>query len=205
MTTTSDDTENTGSRTLDDVGEWLFKMRDYTPIPLMMLLLFTADATVISATIGTLLVVLGELIRLSSVAFIGSVSRTRNTETTGGNLIDTGPYGWVRNPLYVGNFFITFGLAVYGNVFLVVIITIIAFALQYYAIVKHEENLLIRSFGEVYDDYMQRVPAWVPKQNIGAPSSWDWPTDFAKAIRSEKRTMTAIAFMLIALMLVNIT
>src|SRR5690606_31514307 len=116
----------------------------------------------------------------------------------------TGPYGWVRNPLYVGNFFITFGMALYGNVFLVIAITVIAFGVQYYAIVKHEEGLLLRSFGDQYADYMRRVPAWFPKQPIGAPTTWDWPSDWAKAMRSEKRTVTAIALMLIALMLTSL-
>ena len=55
-------------------GQWFFKNRDYTPIPLILLLLLFGDPNVRS-DLGLLLVVLGELIRVYSVSFIGSISR----------------------------------------------------------------------------------------------------------------------------------
>ncbi len=69
----------------------------------------------------------GELLRLYAVAFIGSVSRTRS-ESTGAQVVTTGPFGYVRNPLYVGNFLITMGVTVYGGRAWFVAITAIAFS-----------------------------------------------------------------------------
>ena len=183
-----------------DVGKTLFEWRDYTPIPLILLAVFLADASAESATFGTLIVVFGELIRIYSVSFIGTISRTRNTETTGGNLITSGPFGWVRNPLYVGNFFIVLGVAVYSASLALVIITVLAFAIQYYAIVKYEESLLERRFSQTFRDYMQAVPAWVP-QNIPPLSEWEWPDTFSPALKSERRTLTAIAAILVVLLI----
>jgi protein-S-isoprenylcysteine O-methyltransferase Ste14 len=185
-----------------DIGEKLFEWRDYTPIPLIVLVLFTADPSVRSATLGTLLVVLGELIRVYSVAFIGMVSRTRNTGTAGASLITTGPFAHVRNPLYVGNFCITLGMAAYSGVTWLVLLTIVLFAFQYYCIVKHEERLLIARFGREYEDYMQRVPAWVPTR-MPKLETLEWPESFSKALRSERRTLAAIALMLLALALLS--
>ena len=58
-TVASDDHEST----FVEIGEKLFEWRDYTPIPLILLVLFFATPSTASATLGTLIVVLGELIR----------------------------------------------------------------------------------------------------------------------------------------------
>lgn len=187
-----------------EIGEKLFKWRDYTPIPLIVLVLFVAEPGPRSATIGTLLAVFGELIRIYSVAFIGSVSRTRNTATVGGGLISRGPFSYVRNPLYVGNFLITVGVATFSGVTWIVLLTIVLFAFQYYCIVKHEERLLIQKFGREYEEYMETVPAWIPAR-LPSLETLEWPETFSPALRSERRTLAAIGVMLLALMLVSTT
>jgi protein-S-isoprenylcysteine O-methyltransferase Ste14 len=183
-----------------ELGEMLFQWRDYTPIPLIILLMIIAEPSVQSATLGTLIVVFGELFRIYSVAFIGGVSRTRS-ESLGARLIQEGPFRFVRNPLYIGNFFIVLGLVVYGGVAWFAVLTLIAFAVQYYAIVHYEERLLQESFGTAYTEYCQNVPQWVPS-TAALGESWDMPVDgFGAAVRSEKRTLTAIAVLLLLLML----
>lgn len=195
-----DDTEHPkrSSSQAVEVGAKLFKLRDYTPIPLIVLLLVFAHPGVRTATLGTLLVVLGELIRIYSVAFIGTISRTRGLSTTGGALVTTGPFGVVRNPLYVGNFFITLGILVFGGSLGVLVVGVLLFAAQYYFIVKFEEDLLLQKFGRQYDDYRAAVPAWFPRRMPGL-NEIEWPTDYSHALRSERRTLTAIVAMLVVL------
>ena len=188
--------------TFIDIGAKLFELRDYTPIPLIVLVLFAAEPSARTATLGTLLAVFGELLRIYAVSFIGSVSRTRNTSSAGAALVTTGPFGWVRNPLYVGNFFITTGVAAFSGVTWLVILTIALFGFQYYCIVKYEEKLLVSKFGPAYEDYMQRVPAWIPSR-FPSLESLEWPETFTPALRSERRTLAAIALMLLALSLVS--
>lgn len=185
---------------MTEIGEKLFQLRDYTPIPLILLMLIAANPSVRTATIGVLLVVFGELLRIYSVAFIGSVSRTRNLSTTGGALVSTGPFGLVRNPLYVGNFFITFGLAVFGGVFWLVVLTVLAFAFQYYCIVRFEERLLVQKFGREYEDYRNTVPAWIPS-HLPSLETLPWPDTFSPALKSERRTLATIGAMILALLI----
>jgi protein-S-isoprenylcysteine O-methyltransferase Ste14 len=185
-----------------EIGEKLFQWRDYTPIPLIIVLLFAARPNAASATVGTLIIVFGELIRIYSVAFIGSVSRTRNVATVGGGLITSGPFAVVRNPLYVGNFFICFGIAVFSGKPWLVVLTALLFGLQYYAIVRHEERLLVSRFGRDYEAYMGAVPAWVPA-SLPALESIEWPASFSPALRSERRTLTAIFAILLVLILLH--
>lgn len=203
----SDDLSNSVVNPSDDsessfvgIGEKLFELRDYTPIPLIVIVLFAAEPSVRTATLGTLLAVMGELFRIYSVAFIGSVSRTRNTSSTGSALITSGPFSWVRNPLYVGNFFITFGMSVFSGVPWLMLLTVLAFAFQYYCIVKYEEKLLVERFGAEYQQYMQRVPAWLPSR-LPSLAEVEWPETFSPALKSERRTLAAVALMLFALMI----
>jgi len=173
-----------------ELGEWFFKARDYTPVPLILLLLFLGEPSVKSATIGMLLIFVGELSRIYSVGFIGTVSRTRS-QSTGQRLISEGPFAFVRNPLYLSNFMIVLGFTVFGGKLWLMGLTVLLFLVQYYFIVAYEENLLVAKFGEEYEDYMLRVPRWIPER-LPSLDTVVWPDTFTPALKSEKRTLTTI-------------
>lgn len=183
------------------LGAALFKYRDYTPIPLILMILIFAEPTVTTAVLGLISVFLGELTRVYSVAFIGSISRTRK-DRTGGRLIKEGPFSFVRNPLYVGNFFITLGVAIFAGSSALVALTVALFAFQYYFIVQYEEELLRKTFGQDYDDFCREVPAWFPKKRFEI-EKLEWPSSFSAAIKSEQKTLMAIAFMIGSLCLLS--
>ncbi len=174
----------------ESLGQKLFRLRDYTPIPLLLLLFLVGTPTVLTAILGTLLIVGGELFRIYSVSFIGGVSRTRSL-SVGEQLVTSGPFAWVRNPLYIGNFFITLGFAVYSAKLWFIVLAVAFFAFQYYFICQYEERLLDQKFGTVYFEYKAKVPSWIPK-SIPALDDIEWPASFSAAIRSEKRTLSSI-------------
>lgn len=180
-----------------EMGERLFKWRDYTPIPLLLLMFVTAEPNKISTTIGTAVIILGEVIRIYSVSFIGSISRTRK-ESLGHNLISSGPFRYVRNPLYVGNFLITMGFATYAAQPWFIVFAALAFGFQYYCIVKYEETLLVARFGEEYELYCRQVPAWIPR-TLPSLDNIEWPTNLSAAMRSEYRTFLAILAVFVVL------
>lgn len=190
------------SDSLIKLGQKLFELRDYTPIPLVLIMLGLSEPSASSATIGTIVVMLGELLRIYSVAFIGCLSRTRNVKTTGGDLITHGPFGIVRNPLYCGNFLITIGFAIYGGKFWIIVLATAMFVFQYYAIVAFEESLLKARFGGEFEAYKKLVPAWIPKR-WPELTELEWPQTFTPALRSERRTLTGIVVMLLLLMFVG--
>lgn len=179
------------------IGEWFFRYRDYTPIPLIILLLFLGNPSVFSSTLGLLVIIFGELFRIYSVGFIGSVSRTRS-DSTGQRLVVRGPFAYVRNPLYVGNFFISMGFAIFSASFTIMILTAVLFAVQYYFVIRYEESILTQKFGEEYEKYRRQVPAWIPSE-LPSLNKLDWPREFSSALKSEKRTLTAI-FTLLAIL-----
>lgn len=74
-----------------------------------------------------------------------------------------GPYGWVRNPLYLGTYFMAIGTALaIENAVLFLAMTII-FAAIYHYIILDEETKLARIFGKSYALYCVQVPRFFPR------------------------------------------
>jgi protein-S-isoprenylcysteine O-methyltransferase Ste14 len=78
-------------------------------------------------------------------------------------LVVQGAYRWVRNPMYVAVLSVILGQAlVFGSSLL------IGYALLFWVIVHTfvifvEEPSLREQFGSSYDDYLHRVPRWIPR------------------------------------------
>jgi len=182
-----------------DIGEKLFRARDYTPVPFLILALLFERPKVGCVTLGCFFVVLGELIRIYSVSFIGGISRTRKG-SLGGKLVTEGAFAYVRNPLYVGNFFIILGVCLFSSVPWLIVLGISFFIAQYYFIVQYEETLLEERFGDEFFVYKMNVPAWIPN-HLPSLDEIQWPESLSPALRSEKRTFLAIAAVLLLMVL----
>jgi Putative protein-S-isoprenylcysteine methyltransferase len=78
-------------------------------------------------------------------------------------LVITGPYRYVRNPIYVGVMLIFLGHFLWFGYWALLIYTVLAFIGVHIFIVLYEEPTLKRKFGAVYEDYLKRVPRWIPK------------------------------------------
>jgi protein-S-isoprenylcysteine O-methyltransferase Ste14 len=76
-------------------------------------------------------------------------------------IVDTGPYRFTRNPIYLGMFLGLAGLAIASdNLWLAA--TLVPFALVIrYGVVAREEAYLERKFGDVYRHYRARVRRWL--------------------------------------------
>ena len=146
-----------------DWGEWTFRNRSWLPVPL------AAGVVVLGHHLhplhrvvagGLALETLGETIRLWAVRHIGVISRTRAGRV--GPLITSGPYGLVRNPLYVGNWCLWTGVVICSGALWMLPLVWTLFAVQYALMTSYEERLLQTRHPD-YADYMRRVPAWIPR------------------------------------------
>jgi protein-S-isoprenylcysteine O-methyltransferase Ste14 len=87
---------------------------------------------------------------IATVTRAGSNVRTSLPTTT---IVDTGPYRFMRNPIYLGMVLGLIGLAVALNS-LWLLLTLVPFALVIrYGVVAREEAYLERKFGDVYRRY----------------------------------------------------
>jgi protein-S-isoprenylcysteine O-methyltransferase Ste14 len=77
------------------------------------------------------------------------------------SIVDTGPYRFTRNPIYLGMMLGLIGLAIaFDNLWLLVTL-VPFFIIIRYGVVAREESYLERKFGEVYRGYRARVRRWL--------------------------------------------
>ncbi len=179
--------------------EFLFSYRSYTPIPFLIVMVFYADPKVSTMITGFALGIAGEALRFWGVSYAGS--ETRTTGTVGGSkLVVSGPYAYVRNPLYAGNIILYTGVGIMSNALVpyLQLAALAYFAFQYTAIVSLEEEYLSKTFPE-WADYVQQVPKFIPKFRKYA-SNQDLKPDFKKALRSERSSILAFSIMTIFLL-----
>lgn len=184
--------------TFIEIGERLFHWREYICIPIFAVLLLAGAPTSRTATIGTLLLLVGFLFRLYSLSFMSEATTRVDGQTD--RVIDEGPFGIIRNPIYAANSIMIIGIVFYsGRIFLGIFI-LSYFAFQYHCISKYEDALMTAKFGDDYLQYTDRVPAWLPEK-IPALEDWSAPPLFVATIRREKKSFFALAIVLFLLML----
>ena len=76
-------------------------------------------------------------------------------------LVDSGPYRFSRNPLYVAMTLLFVGLTLLINSLWGVVLLVPVILLLHFGVVRREERYLERKFGEEYDRYRSRVRRYV--------------------------------------------
>ena len=178
------------------IGGWFFAWRTSLPIPiaLALILIPSSDPSWSLVLAGTAIVVGGELLRLWAVLHIGTVSRTRSDRL--GPLVSTGPFAYVRNPLYLGNIALWTGFCLSAGLPWLTPIVLTVLALIYHAIVRWEERLLQSRLGDGYRAYVARVPRWVPGASASRSATFagsEFVTfSWRETMFSERGTLIAI-------------
>jgi protein-S-isoprenylcysteine O-methyltransferase Ste14 len=185
---------------LADIRDILFRHRGYTPVPFVVLIVLFARPTAASFAAGLAIALFGEMLRLWGVSIVGA-----ETRVTGGvgasQLVTSGPYARVRNPLYAGNMLIYLGMGIASNAWSpwLQAAGMAWFLFQYSVIVHREEEFLFERFGDRYARYAAAVPRFLPTlrryEGCGDQPAPDW----GMAIRSDRRTLQAIALLASAL------
>jgi protein-S-isoprenylcysteine O-methyltransferase Ste14 len=110
--------------------------------------------------IGMFLVFLGEGIRLWAAGHL------QKNEV----LTVTGPYAYVKNPLYIGSIFITAGFCILADNIYFLAAAFFMFCFHYIPYKRKVEGDRLRKiFGSQFDDYDEKVsdylPRWTPYSN----------------------------------------
>ncbi|HEY0382595.1 MAG TPA: isoprenylcysteine carboxylmethyltransferase family protein [Candidatus Elarobacter sp.] len=152
-----------------------------------------------SIATGLPLAFAGEVVRMWAVGYSGVT--TRGDTVTAPALVTAGPYAYVRNPLYVGNFLTAagFALAFTGKNSAAVRAVLVGGSLAamlgvYAVIVPHEETYLRTTFGPDFDAYCERVPRVVPALEPAGPQHGSYDPDVIG--KAETRTWLTFGAML---------
>ena len=111
--------------------------------------------------IGGVLAVAGVKLRALCVCYNKYAQREKKSLATGG------PYGVVRNPLYVGNALVIFGATVASQHLWMLPIMALWCAGVYSRVAAHEERRLVARYRDDYLAYRDAVPAWFPRPPEG--------------------------------------
>jgi len=158
----------------ESIGNWLFRWRSYLPllvIGIFLLAMREYEYPGHSEKLDELweifcLVVsfLGLGIRIFTIGYTPKGTSGRNTKKQAANVLNkTGIYSVVRNPLYLGNFFMGLGLALFAYLWWLTLIYILIFWLYYERIIFAEEAYLRKKFGDEYLNWADVTPVFIPK------------------------------------------
>ena len=101
--------------------------------------------------------VLVDAFRRFAVEGLGTPAPFAPTQT----LVVSGPYRFVRNPMYVALLLVVFGQALLFASRALVVYGAVAWALVHTFVVLYEEPKLHATYGERYDAYCARVRRWL--------------------------------------------
>ena len=78
-------------------------------------------------------------------------------------LVAVGFYRYVRNPMYVGILWMLAGHFLWFGYWNLLIYSAVVFLAFYSFVTFYEEPTLKKKFGRAYEEYLQRVPGWIPR------------------------------------------
>ena len=159
---------------MEQTGNWFFRWRSYLPLGLFVVAAAMMrwghspfkSGRLDNAWDAVCVVVsfLGLGIRVFTVAYAPRGTSGRNVK---GQIADelntTGMYSVVRHPLYLGNFFMWLGIAMFPGVAWLVVMAALVFFLYYERIMLAEEAFLRQRYGDAFETWAGRTPPFVPK------------------------------------------
>ena len=197
-------------QSMEATGAKLFKYRGQIPVLIFTLslpiLFFTNDKLyshihfqwgwggpiyTICTIVSLLLVFAGLALRAYTVCTTPKGTSGRNTAKQVADHLNTkGIYSVVRHPLYLANYLIWAGLLVYTmNIFAFIIVSLV-YWIYYERIMMAEEAFLRSKYGDEFEQWAAKVPAFIPKWSLyeGGMLDFSWKT----LIRREYATFMSV-------------
>lgn len=186
--------------TAPSLGSRLFENRRWVHPVCVIVAVVLGGSTPAGRAAGVALLLVLLAVRLWACRYMGGAARVHARKAQQKRvLLTSGPFAWVRNPLYVAN---SLGLAgaclLFGPAWLGAAAFVVSL-LWYRGVVAWEEGVLAGLYGDDYRDYLERVPRLLPRPPRGAASPppdglYPWP----KVFRRERGALIAAAVLVAA-------
>lgn len=158
----------------EQTGNWLFARRSYLPLIMLLPILFALrtyrfpdgreDLDLAWEMICLSVGLVGLAIRAITIGHTPAGTSGRNTSgQVAARLNTTGMYSLVRHPLYLGNYFMWLSPSLFPMKWWLPVLVTLVFWLYYERIMFAEEEFLRRVFGEEYEWWAERTPAFIPR------------------------------------------
>jgi protein-S-isoprenylcysteine O-methyltransferase Ste14 len=130
-------------------------------------------ATPVVILLGSLIALIGAILRVWGSAYLG-YGTVHHGEMQAGGVMADGPYRYVRNPLYLGGWCMMLAMSFLmpptGALVCITLITIFLLRL-----ILGEEAFLAGKLGEPYLEYLRAVPRLFPRLRAGLPAAGNKP------------------------------
>ena len=140
---------------------WIYRFRGYLVIPPLIFAFFCfsleTEMDYFIWPIGISLVFIGMILRIWAQQHLRYRLNVKKCLTT------TGPYSFIRNPIYAGNILMCLGAIVTSELLWLVPIALLYWFSIYSLVVHYEERHLLEKYGEPYRRYVAEVPRWLPR------------------------------------------
>lgn len=153
---------------LERIGRRIFGVRLFVGLAVVLLSIEWLEPTPLFAPAhrgtqlaGLGLIALGWMLRAWGA---GSAGRhTRGAQIEAPHLITSGPFAYVRNPIYAGTIVLALGMVLVIGDPRALLCTALALGTLYFFIVPAEEAFLRTQFGSEYTRYCEAVPRLIPR------------------------------------------
>ena len=185
---------------LERWGTFLFKYRDAVfPTVILVLVILTRPhflagsrkADLWMDLLGILVAAMGQALRITVIGYRYIVRGGKNRKVHAEDLVTEGIFALARNPLYVGNILVLFGLFIIWNAPLLYLIGVPFVLSGYKGIVVAEEAFLRRKFGVEYDEYCRTTNRWIPDFRMAPTALQGIPFNWRRVLIREYGSWTA--------------
>jgi protein-S-isoprenylcysteine O-methyltransferase Ste14 len=150
----------------DKIAAVVFKHRRFVTItifviPMLLKLYLRGTTSLLSLLAGIIIVAIGMAFRGYSAGHLWGKHTV--TEIESDFLRTSGPFAYIRNPLYVGNFVVGIGLCVALNEWYAYVIFVTGYVFLYSIVIPYEESFLEQEFGEAYLEYKKHTNRFLPR------------------------------------------
>jgi protein-S-isoprenylcysteine O-methyltransferase Ste14 len=142
------------------VPYWVYRTRNFLACPPLLFAFlchfYEIEAEEIIWPLGACVVVLGVALRIWAQQHVHHRLIGHKQLTT------SGPYQFVRNPLYIGNIILCVGAVITSELLWLIPVTIFWCLGIYSIVVRYEEEHLLKKYGDAYCRYLKEVSRWLP-------------------------------------------
>jgi protein-S-isoprenylcysteine O-methyltransferase Ste14 len=193
------------SRAAVQLGTVLFRLRSFTPVPVIAVLAWVLwrsrsvpgpGGAVVDGwlnVLGLAVALAGQALRFYTLGQVQEGTSGQGSVLEATSLNVRGPYAYVRNPLYVGNLGICAGLLLIAHDPIAYALGLGFFFFEYFFIIRAEESFLLRTHGAAYEAFLRQVPRWVPRLTPAYEGRLKDGFDWRRALKKEHNPFAAWA------------
>jgi len=113
------------------------------------------------AYLGLLLILAGVWLDIWAASFFKKAETSFKLRGKTTSLVTDGPFGFSRNPIYLGILAVLLGIAVFFGSLIAFLYPALFFILFHFVVIPMEEKWMEVNFGEVYLEYKRMVRRWL--------------------------------------------